>query len=412
MKKISHFMIVTLLTLGSAMEGFSQACGVSATELITDGSFESGGYTAFTSPVSGGCKEVTNNAQHTGPGCGYSAFQTTANTAQNGSYAFLYDGGSAAGPLLCQVINIDRAKTYDISAYYKSAANPTASIGNVSNLRITIDVGSGPVAIGSGWAPISNQTTYDKNECFYKAGGSGTVAATVCIEFQPTINTGGGASYTSGNDALIDNFSVREIPSPSGGCAAGTCTYPVTTPVKLVSFAARRSDENKVSLQWTSASEENFSYYSVQKSYDAISFWETGQVAAKGSLIGVTNYEFKDNRFDESCYYRLKMIDKDGKFEYSVLSFVHKESDYVWIVNTGSAEDLKIKAMVKKNTTWNISCYSMLSQELYSEKVSISEGENNIPLNNSAMIDRNPKILRILDEDGKVILSQLIYLIR
>jgi hypothetical protein len=407
MKRMPSFIYLLLISVVFTHEGFSQACAVSSTELITDGGFESGNYSSFTSPISGGCKEVTNNAQHTGPGCGYSGFQNTANTPQSGSYAFIYDGGSAAGSLLCQVVNIDRAKTYDISAFYKSAANSSTAIGNVSNLRITVDVGSGPVAIGSGWAPISNQTSYLKNECFYQAGGSGIVAATICIEFQPTINTGGGGSYTSGNDALIDDFSVREIPSPSGGCTAGSCTYPISAPVKLVYFTAKRFEENQANLQWTSASEENFSYYSIEKSEDGINFWKTAEATAKGSSSGLTTYEYHDNYFDRSCFYRLKMVDNDERFEYSNTVFLQKESNFAWLINTGSSDDLKIKALVKDNTSWNISCYSMLGQEYFNKTVSLSAGENIIPLNSSHS-DNNPKILRIIDSDGKIILSQVI----
>jgi hypothetical protein len=412
MKRILPFIIVLLLSIAFVSEGFSQTCTLSGTELIPDGGFESGGWGTLTSPIAGGCKDITTNAQHTGPGCGYSAFQTTANTPASGSYALLYDGGSTAGQLVCQVVTIDKAKTYDISAYFKSAANPTASIGNVANLRLTIDIGAGPVAIGAGWAPITNQTAYDKNECFYKAGGSGTVSATVCVEFQPTINTGGGGSYTSGNDALIDNFSMQEIPSPSGGCTAGTCVYPTASPVKLISFAAKRFGENDVDLQWTSASEENFSYYSIEKSEDGLTFWKIAEVAANGLSNGLTSYQYDDSRFDKSCYYRLRMVDNDGKFAFSNITYVQKENDYAWIVNTGSADDLKIKALIRKSAKWNIACYSMLGQEYFTESVSVSEGENNIPLNNSVFVDRNPKILRITDDDGKIILSQVICIFR
>lgn len=401
----TKLLIIVLLIMTISYKAFSQACALSSTELITDGSFESGGYTAFTSPVAGGCKEVTDNAQHTGPGCGFGGFQSTANTPQSGSYAFLYDGGSAAGQLICQTITLDRTKTYDISAFYKSAANTSTAIGNVSNLRITVNIGSGPVAIGAGWAPISNQASYLKNECFYSAGGgSGTVSATVCIEFQPTINTGGGGSYSSGNDALIDNFSVREIPSPAGGCTAGSCTYPITAPIKLILFIAERTGENEARLQWTTSSEIDFDYYSVEKSEDGLNFSEIGKIAGKGGANTLTSYEFQDSHYNRSCYYRLKSIDLDGKYEYSgILSIQRTDNDQCWIVST--EEELIVKASASESANWNIVGYTLLGQEIFNQNVLLSKGENNVPLKN---IDKSPKIIRVINQDGKVIYSEVI----
>jgi hypothetical protein len=422
MKRILHFIFVSFLILVSAHDSFSQAC-VNGAEMVVDGTgtyiggFEGAASTTnlstlgFTSSLSttnaypkcnGGAPVVTDDAS-----CGCSkCFEPAAGTPHSGSNALLFDaGGSTVENIVCKNLTFTSGTVYDVSAFYQCAAITSTGAGNIANMAITVTgsvvTGGATVQVGP-TAAVSNQGSYDQQSCFFKATAAGTV--NVCIQIQPTdlVNPG---SFGAGNDVLIDDFSVKST-TGGGTCTSGTCTYPVL-PVKLVYFAAKRFGENDVSLQWTSASEENFSYYLVEKSYDGVNFGEITEATAKGSSNGLTNYEYDDGRFDKSCYYRLRIVDLDGKFAYSSVVFVQKESDYVWLVNTGSGDDLKIKALVKKNTAWNIACYSMLGQEYFNVKISLYEGENIIPLNNSAFIDRNPKILRIIDDDGKVILTKV-----
>lgn len=89
-------------------------------------------------------------------------------------------------------------------------------------------------------------------------------------------------------------------------------------PLKLNSFAvAVRSLDNLVS--WSTSEEVNLRNFEIQRSYDGVNFEGIGTVPAKMSST-INNYDFKDDRFlDGYVYYRLKMIDADGKFAYSFI---------------------------------------------------------------------------------------------
>jgi hypothetical protein len=89
-----------------------------------------------------------------------------------------------------------------------------------------------------------------------------------------------------------------------------------TLPVTLSSFTS--SIQNQAAfLKWTTESEVNFDYFSVEKRDKNTDFKEIGRVAAKGGN-GKTLYSFADKNISfETSYYRLKMVDKDGTFEYS-----------------------------------------------------------------------------------------------
>jgi len=99
--------------------------------------------------------------------------------------------------------------------------------------------------------------------------------------------------------------------------------YPVFTryafdaallPVRLVNFAASR-DGNTVKVSWKSVEEINSAEYIVQRSADGASFTNLGSVGAKGIA---SEYTFTDaSPLTGANYYRLKPVDKDGKFIYS-----------------------------------------------------------------------------------------------
>lgn len=98
-----------------------------------------------------------------------------------------------------------------------------------------------------------------------------------------------------------------------------------TTPVRLVEFKGTR-ESNVTSLNWITASEENSSYFEVQRSSDGKDFRGIGQVRAAGSSSSVLYYTFED-RYPENglFYYRLKQVDFDGSHELSKIVSVSNE---------------------------------------------------------------------------------------
>jgi hypothetical protein len=101
------------------------------------------------------------------------------------------------------------------------------------------------------------------------------------------------------------------------------------------------------------------------------------------------------------------MVDLDGKSKFSTVISLQKENDYAWLVYTD--DEIKIRAVVKQASRWNIACYSLLGQEYVNENVPLSKGANDVQLKNIIPNDNNSKILRITDDDGNVILSQVIF---
>ncbi len=84
-------------------------------------------------------------------------------------------------------------------------------------------------------------------------------------------------------------------------------------PVELVSFAANCADNNTVSVNWTTASEHNSDYYTVEKSRDGIAWNTLATKAAAGNSTQLIHYSVADVAdISGTVYYRLTQVDVDG----------------------------------------------------------------------------------------------------
>lgn len=82
-------------------------------------------------------------------------------------------------------------------------------------------------------------------------------------------------------------------------------------PVELISFTAECG--NAASLKWSTASESNSDYFSVEKTTDGIQWKEIGKVQSAGNTSQLTNYSLQDfSRANGTIYYRLRQVDFNG----------------------------------------------------------------------------------------------------
>ncbi|MEM1359628.1 MAG: T9SS type A sorting domain-containing protein, partial [Bacteroidota bacterium] len=107
-------------------------------------------------------------------------------------------------------------------------------------------------------------------------------------------------------------------------------------PLDLLSFTGEAREKTNL-LTWTTANEEDFSHFEVQRSSAEVGtqrpdssddWWEiVGEVLSSADESGLApasaderSYTFEDNPI--TAYYRLKMVDLDGTFTYSDVVFL------------------------------------------------------------------------------------------
>ncbi len=128
-------------------------------------------------------------------------------------------------------------------------------------------------------------------------------------------------------DAYGFKLTVTDIAGASGSDITSVTVTNTILPVGITYFTAQQSGTVNV-LQWGTASEQNSNYFSIERSGDATQYKAIGTVAAVGFSNAISQYSFKDLQPAPGIqYYRLRMVDKDGKYTYSK----------VVLVNTGNS---------------------------------------------------------------------------
>jgi hypothetical protein len=104
-------------------------------------------------------------------------------------------------------------------------------------------------------------------------------------------------------------------------------------PVRLLSFAGKPYGKTN-RLGWATATETDNVLFEVQRSDDGSLFEKIGERAGAGQSQTVKQYQFTDYYVNRSrYYYRLKQIDKDGRFSFSsIISIEGKEQDEITVM--------------------------------------------------------------------------------
>ena len=90
----------------------------------------------------------------------------------------------------------------------------------------------------------------------------------------------------------------------------------VVTPLTLLSFTGKKSG-TVVYLNWKTTNEINTSHFEIERSKNGIAFEKIGSIISNNTVYD-NYYSFIDDKpFNGVNFYRLKQVDKDGKFEYS-----------------------------------------------------------------------------------------------
>jgi hypothetical protein len=120
------------------------------------------------------------------------------------------------------------------------------------------------------------------------------------------------------NDGTMQNFLLNGTTSNFTSHALLSAPLPVT----IASFNAARSGSESV-LQWQTAIEQNSREFVIERSADGKNYTEIGSVPAAGDSKTLLNYTYTDPQpLPNNNFYRLKQVDLDGNFDYSLVRMV------------------------------------------------------------------------------------------
>ena len=143
----------------------------------------------------------------------------------------------------------------------------------------------------------------------------------------------GGSTWTSINANMswpfggrieIDNGADPRVWAWSPGTGVQYTESLLPLPVGLTYFDGE-ANGCQVYLKWVTESEENFSHYEVEWSEDGNDFEFIKRIGGSQLSINTKYYHHSENTAASENYYRLKMVDLDGQFEYSNVIYVNSK---------------------------------------------------------------------------------------
>lgn len=285
--------------------------------------------------------------------------------------------GDAAGVM--------RFTTYHTDMYGKPFLSPVTWQSPWVNV---VDRYWGATSLGYTTQPTATMTLKYSDSDLNLAQNTGiTSEASLFIQrYNPATNgwqTGGGSSTPASN--LVSRVGVTAY----GVMIASMSTSPL--PIELTAFdVACIEDNKKTEITWTTASETNNDYFTLEKSRDGITYEPLANVPSQnGNSTIEQNYSYIDAApYNGITYYQLKQTDYNGDSETSapILADCIYDSDLPEVYNiTYHAESgnvtFEMSSPVEGATSYYVSCYDVKGDRLVQESKSLTKGQNSINLN-------------------------------
>jgi hypothetical protein len=210
-----------------------------------------------------------------------------------------------------------------------------------------------------------------------------------------TFNSGAGTSFPinirnnapggGGNDFAIDDISLS------------TCL--TVLPITLLNFEGNQ-EPGGVVLDWQTSNEENAAWFIVERNTGNNQFDSIGRVTASSLAAGST-YHFTDNaapRVNE-IQYRLRMVDKDGKFTYSPVVVVAGAALQAQAINLApnpahTAATLYLQA--EAPGTVQISLFSLAGVRVLMQTNAVSKGQNALALESIGRLAKGMYVVKMV----------------
>lgn len=234
--------------------------------------------------------------------------------------------------------NTDRKALYNVYAALFKLRNKPNYLSTFTTGAITSDLASSVK-----WLTVTSDSL--KIIVF---GNFDVIVKPATINFP---NTGAWYSYLTDSVTTLTN-TTQNVTLQPGEYYVFTSknARSIALPVTLLSFTAQTTNSHSVLLKWSATNEINNDHYEIQRSANGITYMAIDNVTA-GKNTSLQQYEFIDQQpLKGISYYRLKQVDRDGRFQYSFVAKINMQSTTAWQVypNSGSRAALHIQSDVNQ----------------------------------------------------------------
>jgi PKD repeat protein len=156
---------------------------------------------------------------------------------------------------------------------------------------------------------------------------------------------------------------------------------PGVLPIELISFDATVIEET-VSLNWSTASEQNNDFFTIERSLDGETWEFVNSIDGAGNSNSLISYSSRDDSpYSGQSYYRIKQTDFDGKVSVSNIRTVELRSSVeVKAYPNPFTDKIKLAIYSKDASSGFLTVTNLLGKIVSSQSIQISEGTSTIPL--------------------------------
>ena len=158
----------------------------------------------------------------------------------------------------------------------------------------------------------------------------------------------------------------------------------IPLPVELIDLNAVCAG-NGVDLSWTTISEINSDYFSVERSINGIGFERVGIISAAGNSSSVREYNFTDNYSPTATvYYQLTQFDFDGRsYRYGPLAVncrINGTDDYADVFPNPFTTDVTVLLNLAEGGNITLTISNTLGETVKSFSYNLKKGTHQFPL--------------------------------
>lgn len=157
----------------------------------------------------------------------------------------------------------------------------------------------------------------------------------------------------------------------------------IVLPLQLTAVSAKLLN-NDGFVSWQTSNEQNTSHFEIERSTDGRNFIKAGKVNASGNIAAFYSYLDKNitGLSVSIFYYRLKMVDNDGKFTYSnIIPLNIGRKINVMTMYPNPVHDVaKVTVISEKKESIYYSVIDQYGRTIAKSNINIKEGSNSISI--------------------------------
>lgn len=256
---------------------------------------------------------------------------------------------------------------------------------------------------------------------------AGNVNATLCgvgsdlLELRLQIDCPNGSGYIWSPGTLVSDSTIQSpttapgatttfVVTATGGTCPATDTVVVTNclvlPLELISFSGfNYGTVNE--LNWTTSTETNNDYFTIQRSFDGINFVSIGNVDGAGTSTLPIDYRFTDeDPLSGVNYYRLRQTDFDGSITFSDVIAINTDGLGIQIYPNPTSSDLFMDINETVETGAHTIVIIDLVGKVMREEIEFTNMQSTYKVASFRDLKPGVYMIQVLNESGDIVTLQ------